>query len=373
MLASTTYDGITIASLHDNTDLPETSGLPGLPPYASGGRELGGPWEVRQRHEVADPEAVIADLENGVGSLWVAVAPEELPLVLDGVRLDWISITLDAGTRTEAAADALLSLAARRGVPATALRGCLGSDPLSRPGSVAPGLAETAALARRCAEELPGVRAVVADATPYHEAGGSDAEELGCSIATGLAYLRTLTAHGLGLREAFGQLEFRYAATADQFATLAKLRAARVLWARIAEVCGAPTGQFQHAVTSAAMMTRRDPWTNMLRTTLACFAMRRGRGGRGDRAAVRRRARPARRLLPPDRPQHLRPAGRGGPGGQGDRPGGRVLVRRAPHRRPRGEGLAVVPGDRGGGRDGRGARVGTRASEDRPDQGEQVA
>jgi len=284
VLASTTYDGITIASLHDNTDLPETSGLPGLPPYASGGRELGGPWEVRQRHEVADPEAVIADLENGVGSLWVAVAPEELPLVLDGVRLDWISITLDAGARTEAAADALLSLAARRGVPATALRGCLGSDPLSRPGSVAPGLAETAALARRCAEELPGVRAVVADATPYHEAGGSDAEELGCSIATGLAYLRTLTAHGLGLREAFGQLEFRYAATADQFATLAKLRAARVLWARIAEVCGAPTGQFQHAVTSAAMMTRRDPWTNMLRTTLACFAA--GVGG-ADAVTVR--------------------------------------------------------------------------------------
>jgi methylmalonyl-CoA mutase len=71
-----------------------------------------------------------------------------------------------------------------------------------------------------------------------------------------------------------GQLEFRYAATADQFLTIAKLRAARRLWARVAEVCGAPEagGQRQHAVTSSAMMTARDPWVNMLRTTLACFA-----------------------------------------------------------------------------------------------------
>ncbi|MGI5158930.1 methylmalonyl-CoA mutase family protein [Microbispora sp. CA-102843] len=283
-LASTTYDEIIVAPLYDATDLPEMPGLPGLAPYAPGGRGLGGRWEVRQRHEVADPEAVMADLENGVGSLWLAVGPEELPRVLDGVRLDWISITLDAGDRTREAADALLSLAARRGVPASSLRGCLGADPLSRPGPVGSGLAEMAVLARRCADGLPGVRAAVADATIYHEAGGSDAEELGCSIATGLAYLRALTGHGLGVSEAFGQLEFRYAATADQFATIAKLRAARVLWARVAEVCGGPPGQFQHAVTSAAMTTRRDPWTNMLRTTLASFAA--GVGG-ADAVTVR--------------------------------------------------------------------------------------
>ncbi|MBB2747160.1 UNVERIFIED_ORG: methylmalonyl-CoA mutase [Microbispora rosea subsp. rosea] len=285
-LASTTYDGITVAPLHDATDLPETAGLPGLPPYVPGGRGPGAPWEVRQRHEVADPEAVLTDLENGADSLWLAAAPQELPGVLVGVHLDWISITLDAGDRTREAADALLAVAAKRGVPGVALKGSFGADPLgrlSRSGAT-PDLSDMAELARRCVDGLSGVRAVVADATIYHEAGGSDAEELGCSIATGLAYLRTLTGHGLGVSEAFGQLEFRYAATADQFATIAKLRAARVLWARVAEVCGGPPGQFQHAVTSAAMMTRRDPWTNMLRTTLACFAA--GVGG-ADAVTVR--------------------------------------------------------------------------------------
>ncbi len=61
------------------------------------------------------------------------------------------------------------------------------------------------------------------DALPYHEAGGSAAQELGCSLATGVAYLRGLTGAGLSVTEALGQVEFRYAATADQFLTIAKL------------------------------------------------------------------------------------------------------------------------------------------------------
>ena len=121
-MATATYDGITLAPLYDAADLPAG---PGMPPSA--GREPGRPWEVRQRHETADPEAVMTDLENGADSLWLAVAPEDLPRVLDGVLLDLISIVLDAGPRTGQAAEALLALAGDR---AGALRGCLGADPL---------------------------------------------------------------------------------------------------------------------------------------------------------------------------------------------------------------------------------------------------
>ena len=80
-----------------------------------------------------------------------------------------------------------------------------------------------------------------------------------------------MTDAGLDVEAAAGQLEFRLAATADQFSTIAKLRAARRLWARVAEVCGFTSPMRQHAVTSPAMLTRRDPWVNMLRTTVACF------------------------------------------------------------------------------------------------------
>ncbi|MEV4887971.1 methylmalonyl-CoA mutase family protein [Nonomuraea sp. NPDC055795] len=269
-LTSRTYDGLTLQPLYDAADLPGTP----RPPLGARG------WDVRQRHSAADPEAVLADLENGVTSLWLDVGPDAIPVaalprVLKDVYLDLAPVVLDAGPLAEQAAEVLLGLAAGRQGP---VRGNLGASLASVPPRV------VAALARRCAQGYPELRAVVVDAMPYHDMGGSDAQELGCSLALGVAHLRTLTGAGLSVEEAFGQLEFRYAASADQFATIAKLRAARVVWARVAEVCGGPARQAQHAVTSAAMMTARDPWVNMLRTTLACFGA--GVGG-ADAVTVR--------------------------------------------------------------------------------------
>ncbi len=267
VLSRTTYDGITVAPLYDADDLPGAPGVPGATPYVRGSATAAG-WDVRQRHAVADPEAVLADLENGVTSLWLVVGPDAIPVgelgtVLQDVYLDLAPVVLEAGELTAEAAEALFELAAARDVTPS---GNLGASAARGPAGIE--------LARRCAAGFPGLRAVTVDATPYHDAGGSDAEELACSIAAGVAELRALTGGGLSAGQALGQIDFRYAATADQFATIAKLRAARRLWARVAEVCGAPEagGQRQHAVTSAAMMTARDPWVNLLRTTLACFA-----------------------------------------------------------------------------------------------------
>jgi methylmalonyl-CoA mutase len=271
-LSTETYDGVTVAPLYDLDDLPGDPGMPGAAPYVRGAEAVPG-WDVRQRHAVADPEAVVADLENGVTSLWLvvgdgAIPAGELGAVLKDVYLDLAPVVLEAGARAGEAAEALFGLAADRGVT---LKGNLGASAL--------GDGDGLELAIRCAAGHPGLRAVTVDATPYHDAGGGDADELGCSIAQGVAELRALTGGGLSVEQALGQIEFRYAATADQFATIAKLRAARLLWARVAEVCGAAEhgGQRQHAVTSSAMMTARDPYVNMLRTTLACFAA--GAGG----------------------------------------------------------------------------------------------
>ncbi|MGR6921275.1 methylmalonyl-CoA mutase family protein [[Actinomadura] parvosata] len=292
-LSRATYDGVTVAPLYDAGDLPGDPGLPGAAPYVRGARAAGG-WDVRQRHAVADPEAVLADLENGVTSLWLVVGDGAIPVgelgaVLKDVYLDLAPVVLEAGERTPEAAEALFTLAAARrpphGEPGGPGGPGAGEGESGGPGAGEGGLSGNlgasavlgtggAELALRCAAEHPGLRAVTVDATPYHDAGGSDAEELACSIALGVAELRALTGAGLSVEQALGQIEFRYAATADQFATIAKLRAARRLWARVAEVCGAPGagGQRQHAVTSSAMMTARDPWVNMLRTTIACFA-----------------------------------------------------------------------------------------------------
>ncbi|MFI9114001.1 methylmalonyl-CoA mutase family protein [Streptomyces venezuelae] len=284
-LSTLLEDGLDTRPLYTAHDAAPDAGLPGFPPFVRGGRAEGNTldgWDVRQRHLAADRDAVLSDLENGVTSLWLGVGGGGIPVsalgsVLDGVYLDLAPVVLDAGDETTAAAERLLRLYEERGVADDAARGNLGADPLghqARTGRPAYDLASVAGLARRCADRHPGLRALTVDALPYHEAGGSAAQELGCSLATGVAYLRGLTEAGLSVAEAAGQLEFRYAATADQFLTIAKLRAARRLWARVVEVCGAPQAgaQRQHAVTSPVMMTRRDPWVNMLRTTVATLA-----------------------------------------------------------------------------------------------------
>ncbi|MFG2176596.1 methylmalonyl-CoA mutase small subunit [Streptomyces niveus] len=290
-LSTSLEDGLTTRPLYTATDAPGDAGLPGFAPFTRGGTPGGpapGGWDVRQRHARTNPartnEAVLDDLANGTTSLWLAVGAAGVPVsglaeALDGVYLDLAPIALDAGDEFPAACAELLRLYDERDVPRGEVRGTLGADPigrLARTGDETPGLQDAAAeLAGRCHREYPELRALVVDALPYHEAGGSAVQELGCSLAAGVATLRDLTAAGLSVEAACGQLEFRYAATADQFLTIAKLRAARRLWARVAEVSGAgPAGaaQRQHAVTSSVMMTRRDPWVNMLRTTVASLA-----------------------------------------------------------------------------------------------------
>ncbi|MFJ9706534.1 methylmalonyl-CoA mutase family protein [Streptomyces sp. NPDC101234] len=283
-LSTTLEDGLRTRPLYTARDTAPDPGLPGFAPFVRGGRPEGGAeggWDIRQRHAAAPDGAVLTDLENGVSSLWLVLGEGGIPVdglgrALEGVYLDLAPVVLDAGREVEAAAGALFRVYDEKGVDPKAVRGNLGADPLgyeARTGTALP-FAPVAELAKRCAEEYPGLRALTVDALPYHEAGGSAAQELGASLATGVAYLRELTEAGLGIEQALAQLEFRYAATADQFLTIAKLRAARRLWARVAEVSGAADAgaQVQHAVTSPVMMSRRDPWVNMLRTTVATLA-----------------------------------------------------------------------------------------------------
>jgi methylmalonyl-CoA mutase len=285
-LVTRTYDGLEIQPLYTAEDTVEGTGFPGLPPFVRSARPEGSVttgWDIRARYARRDAKvtntAILADLEGGVSSIWLRVGAGGVPVAeladaLNEVYVDLAPVTLDAGEEYEAAATALFEIFAEREIPASAVTATLGADPIgltARTGTAHP-LAPAAQLAARVAKSHPKVRTIVADGLPFHEAGGSDAQELGAAIAAGVAYLRALTEAGLDVDTAAGQLEFRLAATADQFLTIAKFRAARRLWARVTEVSGGKgTGMRQHAVTSPAMLTQRDPWVNMLRTTVACF------------------------------------------------------------------------------------------------------
>jgi methylmalonyl-CoA mutase len=290
-LRSLTYDGIAIDALYTRADARpvDSGGLPGAAPFLRGATADGSTvdgWDVRTLHEQGDAasvnDAARNDLEAGATSLWLVLggsgrlAVADLPRALDGVYLDLAPVVLDAGADTLAAAEALLALAADRGVDPGELRGSFGADPIgdrARRGEQAP--IDLFPRLREVTAPAPAMRIATVDASVYHDAGASDAHELGIATAVGVEYLRELTEAGWTVEDAVQAVEFRWTVTAEQFPSIAKLRAARRLWHRVAELCGVPErgrGQWQHAVTSRAMLTRRDPWVNMLRTTIGCFA-----------------------------------------------------------------------------------------------------
>lgn len=280
-LAVDSVAGISIAPLGTQaqlTDLPPT-GAPGAAPYTRGRTATRPGWDNRPAFDGTDAaevnRAILADLENGASSvhlrLYGGVSPAELGELLGGVHLDLAPVSLEAGDQL-AAARALADLVA--GVrPADGTS--LGVDPITArlrgqaEVDTAAAVAEAAELARRT-----DTLALAVDATVVPDLGGAESVELGYSLAVGAAYLRALEAAGVPVAEALGLIEFRYTATDDQFVTIAKLRAARQCWDRIARLSGAADsgGQRQHVITSRSMLSRFDPYVNMLRVTVAAFA-----------------------------------------------------------------------------------------------------
>ncbi|HEX3898349.1 MAG TPA: methylmalonyl-CoA mutase subunit beta [Mycobacteriales bacterium] len=263
-------------------------GLPGQAPFVRGRTSHGslGGWDVRVRHDhpvaATAHDQILEDLEGGASSLWLgvgtsAIGVDSLAEVLDAVFLELITVALDPGPEFVATADRYLAVADDRGLGFGELSVRFGADPigLEAASGSAGDLAAAVELAGRSSREFPNARALTVDALPFHLAGADDAQEIGCSLAVGAEYLRGMRAAGLDADAAFGELEFRYAATADQFLTIAKLRAARQTWSSVAQSCGVTgpsAGQLQHAVSSPAMQTQRDPWNNILRGTLAAFS-----------------------------------------------------------------------------------------------------
>jgi len=173
------------------------------------------------------------------------------------------------------AAEALLALAARRG-GSLAPGSSLGIDPLgewARSGHSAD--CNEAASWAASAAISSGVRVFAVDAMRYTDAGATEAQALGWSTATGVAYLRALVEAGIPVDAAAGMIGFRMAATAEVFVTVATLRAARIMWARVVTASGGAEEagrQYQHAVTAAHTYSRRDPWVNLLRGASAALA-----------------------------------------------------------------------------------------------------
>jgi methylmalonyl-CoA mutase len=287
-LVGRTYDGIRVEPLYPKAEAPLQ------PARAQPGR-----WRIAQRMDHPDPaeanRLALLDLEGGADALTVALAGaptargfglragtvEELDRALQGVMLDFIHLSVETAPFAGRAAAALVgALIERRGHDPAALSVEIGLDPLgdmARTGLL-PAPAET--LMADTAETLRELRArgfagpqLRVDGRPWHEAGASEAQELAAMLAAGVAMMRGLEANGVALDEARAALAFVAVADADEFLTIAKLRALRRLWARVEAACGLERKPIRlTAETAWRMTTRQDPWVNMLRATVAAFS-----------------------------------------------------------------------------------------------------
>lgn len=293
--------GLKVRPLYREADAPaagDPMGQPGAAPYlrgASAAPDPHLPWDIRQAFAHPDPATtnaeILRDLERGVSSIELHIDPEgvhgcaihdkdTLATALKGVRADIATVALERGPGLGLRSAALLALWAETQAEPKAQKLAFNIDPLgnlARGGIVPRGLevafAQAAALADMLSLRFPLASILRIDARRVHEAGGSEAQELGCLIAHGVDVLRRLDAHGLSPDRAAPLMLFTLAVDANYGVGIAKLRAARRLWARCLEALSVdPQPMALQAVTSSRMLTRYDPWVNMLRGTAACFA-----------------------------------------------------------------------------------------------------
>jgi methylmalonyl-CoA mutase len=292
-LVSKTYDGLRIEPIYQRAHAAA--------PIA--GRAEAVPWQIMQR--IDHPDAAVAnaqalhDLENGANGLTLVFAgangargfgleasAETIEQLLEGVLLDaGIAIELNIGPQSRMAPIHLVEFIKQKDID---IRKCdirFGLDPIGTWavwGSSAFSWSEMTVTQTGVAKFLAtqGFKGpfAPADGRVIHDAGGSEAQELAFVLAVGVAYLRALEGAGVALDEAQSMVYARLCADADQFLTMAKFRALRLLWARIEQSCGlVPKPLFIAADTAWRTLTQRDPYVNMLRATMAVFSA--GLGG----------------------------------------------------------------------------------------------
>jgi methylmalonyl-CoA mutase len=293
-LVSKTCDGLNIQPIY-----PRARDAAPIP-----GRAPGAPWRIMQRIDHPDAAQANAqalhDLQNGAGGLELEFAggpgargfgiadatKQTLARVLDGVVFDaGIAIALDPVLGRDNAGINLADLVQSRGFEPAKLDIRFNYQPLStmavRGAAPAPWPEMAPPFARMIRELMDrGFKGpfALADGRPIHDAGGSEAQELAFALAIAVTYLRALEAGGISLDVARAALSFRLCADADQFLTVAKFRALRLLWARIEQACGlAPRPVFITAETAWRMLTQRDAYVNLVRATMATFSA--GLGG----------------------------------------------------------------------------------------------
>jgi methylmalonyl-CoA mutase len=249
-------------------------------------REIaGGANEINILLDVASQNGVDANQagEGEVGGCGLSLSTvADLEVAFAGINLAEVSLFIQSGTAGGAVLALLKAYCKKQGISCDALSGCIGMDPIGvwmRSGklstSIEAAIEETAEITKPIATCSCNLSAIYVDGTVFHNAGSSAVQELGFTIASAVEYLKVLTEKGLSVEEAASSMGFGLGIGSNYFLEIAKLRAARVLWARVLQAWGGKFDElpmYIHAKTSTWNKTQIDPYANMLRVTSEAFS-----------------------------------------------------------------------------------------------------
>jgi methylmalonyl-CoA mutase len=310
-LLTSTYEGIELQPLYHRQDspLPHEGGFPGFPPYIRGGNATGyveAPWAICQELDLKTAssfnDTARADLKRGLDALGVRLGTSTRLCPTAATKASPSGLTLSDSNDFRTAFEGILGetplhllagatalpflahLAAvlPEGTPLSQLRGCVGADPLgeqARYGLLARSLEtlydQMAAVTSWAAAKCPDLQTVLVQGCPYHEAGASATQELAFALATGVDYVRALQERELAPATSCGHFRFSFSLGRNFFMEIAKLRAARLLWARIVDAWGGDAAAQRmviHGRTSWWTKSALDPMVNQLRNTTEALA-----------------------------------------------------------------------------------------------------
>ncbi len=286
-LTGKTYDDIAVKPLYTARDVDGHNDTP-----AARARDIFLPWDIRQTVLNPDPtranEIALGDLERGVSSIEFQIDPSGKAGVVACHAADFVALTrgiltglatiaLTAPHNPLEAAQSLANAIAPNDRASAKI--AFNLDPMAHVmvGGGALSLSQAAVFARDTLVNFPLATALRADARPVHEGGGSEAQELAVLIASGIAHLKAGAEVGLTPDQVNRTLLFTLSIGPDVVMEIAKIKAARRLWAQVLAACSITGNMNLQTVTSARMMSIADPWTNILRATCAAFAA--GAGG----------------------------------------------------------------------------------------------
>ena len=319
-LAWTTPEGIVVKPLYTEADLEglaHLGGMPGFAPFVRGPRATmyaNRPWTIRQYAGFSTAEesnrfykeglrngqmglSVAFDLAThrgydsdhphvvgDVGKAGVAIdSVEDMKILFDGIPLDRMSVSMTMNGAVLPVLAGFIVAGEEQGVDRSRLSGTIQNDILKEfmvrntyiypP---APSMRIVADIIAYTARHMPKFNSISISGYHMQEAGATCVQELAFTLADGLEYVRAARARGLDVDAFAPRLSFFFAIGMNFFMEVAKLRAARLLWARLMAPFGPRKAESlslrTHCQTSGVSLTEQDPFNNIVRTTVEAMA-----------------------------------------------------------------------------------------------------